>query len=1194
MKIAKLLALGAVLLFGSNAAQAVDDNVWTKPSPAEYATWVEGEEYYLYNTGSGLLFTQGNAWGTQASIGTSGLKVKIESVEGMEGVYHIIDYCESKSAWLWWWFVDDGVSMYVDYNGQADHLWEITSMGDQVYRLAPSAQNPTVNNNTLFVGLNTVENPANTALSANNEAGSGAFIDWKFLPIAAGETYMTQVKIYTAAMQLKDLLNKAEEIGANVADQIAVYNNTNSTLEEIEAAIAATEAAIKAREDELALENIDKATVENPVNVTNLYIKNPSFIGNKYTDWSGTGFGSYNPKDNAEHYNKTYDTYQQITGMREGVYKLNVVAFYRAGDAQTAYNHFKAQDEASRYAKVYAATTTDSLVASIASPFTPLLTEQVGNGGWVTATDDETGMVYTIPNYMDAAADFFAAGYCNDNSVIIAVSDGNLKIGVRKDNTIGNDWSIFNEFSLTYYGNGNDAFELIKNSSIANLETPDLTDVVFTQSYLDAFNDAANALRAATSKEEIMSAMAAIQSAEAALKKNVELWKKFQEMQEKALATAARDDIDPDFTYDLADWAEFDAKEILQARTYTNEQLEEEIANVQAMISEAMRHPMPPADMTDLMVNPNFTQYGEGWTRVAASGGNVTAGGLASNPCYEAWNNSNFDIYQVVENAPVGVYEIKVQGFYRYGRTAFQAFLNGETYTTRETCPVFVYMNSNATPFTNVYGDPTQIYDATFYSEQSSDYSSETLPDGTVVYFPNGMQSASVAFAAGMYTQSAYGLIAQEGDPMRIGVKGASNQLGDSWSIWDNFQLVYQGYAADVIRPVLEQAIIDGENALNGSIGTDVYADLQAAIAQAKEVVNGDEGKAMFEALTKLFDMQEAVNQSKALFAKLEEANERLAAAISYAVASADIIAEANALNASIADGLQNHSYANSDVEDLINQINRMINRLGLPVDMANASDANPVECTTVIVNPAYVEGNDNGWTGGAAVNATANDAEKFNTNFNYFQLLQGLPAGTYKVSVQGFFRYGSAKNDYDTFIADPTANNNSFLYAAAGEDTVSVALHRLASQALVMEGISDGWVYANEESFLAVPNSMATGADAFQTPGADGTPLYANNNVIVKVGEEGKLVIGLKKDVQVTDDWTLWTNWQLFYYGNNSALEPSGNPLSIDEMNGVGVVSAEIFTVNGTRTSTLQRGINIVRETLSDGTVRMKKVTVK
>ena len=46
---------------------------------------------------------------------------------------------------------------------------------------------------------------------------------------------MAQVKIYTAAMQLKDLLNKAEEIGANVADQIAVYNNTNSTLEEIQA-----------------------------------------------------------------------------------------------------------------------------------------------------------------------------------------------------------------------------------------------------------------------------------------------------------------------------------------------------------------------------------------------------------------------------------------------------------------------------------------------------------------------------------------------------------------------------------------------------------------------------------------------------------------------------------------------------------------------------------------------------------------------------------------------------------------------------------------------------------------------------------------------------------------------------------------------------------------------------------------------
>ena len=105
---------------------------------------------------------------------------------------------------------------------------------------------------------------------------------------------------------------------------------------------------------------------------------------------------------------------------------------------------------------------------------------------------------------------------------------------------------------------------------------------------------------------------------------------------------------------------------------------------------------------------------------------------------------------------------------------------------------------------------------------------------------------------------------------------------------------------------------------------------------------------------------------------------------------------------------------------------------------------------------------------------------------------------------------------------------------------------------------------------------------------------LYSNNNVVVKVGADGKLVIGLKKDVQITDDWTIWTNWQLFYYGKNSTLEPSGNALSIDALNAGNVVSAEVFTVNGTRESGLQRGVNIVRETLSDGTIRVRKVSVK
>ena len=120
----------------------------------------------------------------------------------------------------------------------------------------------------------------------------------------------------------------------------------------------------------------------------------------------------------------------------------------------------------------------------------------------------------------------------------------------------------------------------------------------------------------------------------------------------------------------------------------------------------------------------------------------------------------------------------------------------------------------------------------------------------------------------------------------------------------------------------------------------------------------------------------------------------------------------------------------------------------------------------------------------------------------------------------------------------------------------------------------------------------MWTAADAFQTMGEDGAMLYSNNSVIVKVGSAGCLTIGLKKEVQIENDWTIWTNWQLFYYGKESALEE--DPQGINEIEGLGVTNAEVFSVNGTKNAGLQRGVNIVRETLSDGSVRVRKITVK
>jgi hypothetical protein len=310
----------------------------------------------------------------------------------------------------------------------------------------------------------------------------------------------------------------------------------------------------------------------------------------------------------------------------------------------------------------------------------------------------------------------------------------------------------------------------------------------------------------------------------------------------------------------------------------TMAQLEAAITASKAIYIQALINNAPDkenVDVTLALANPDFEKGETGWTVVAASGsgynghqGNVRPGGSANNQCYEAWNNSAFDIYQTLSDMPVGVYEIEVQGFYRYGRdlNAWNAYTaQNVQYVKPEGVPVYIYLNNNATNFVNVFGDDKQITNESFYSTGSSDYQNFT-GNGSTYYFPNGMASAAIAFSDGMYKQSAFGLIANEGDAFRIGVKGNSNQLNDSWVIWDNFKLYYRGFKAEVVQPVLETAIADLQQYSGMLMGKTEFAALSKALADASAAIEAKDGTAMFQALNAIYDVKESVIASKDLF----------------------------------------------------------------------------------------------------------------------------------------------------------------------------------------------------------------------------------------------------------------------------------------------------------------------------------------
>jgi hypothetical protein len=121
----------------------------------------------------------------------------------------------------------------------------------------------------------------------------------------------------------------------------------------------------------------------------------------------------------------------------------------------------------------------------------------------------------------------------------------------------------------------------------------------------------------------------------------------------------------------------------------------------------------------------------------------------------------------------------------------------------------------------------------------------------------------------------------------------------------------------------------------------------------------------------------------------------------------------------------------------------------------------------------------------------------------------------------------------------------------------------------------------------------MTTGGEIFQTANEKtGLNYYADNRVTVKVGADEKLTIGLKKETKIDTDWTLWTNWQLFYFGKNSSKTP--DTTGINEVSPAKAVKTEFFNLNGARINKAQKGIVIMKQTMSDGRVTVKKVNVR
>ena len=1218
MRISRLLFSGALLLGCSGVHANVVDGVRQKPVP-QATEFQYGEVYYLYNTGAKGFWCGANDYGTRASVADEGWKVKLDKFIASEGdrwdgkTAILRDSVETGSfkGWRKGWFttsvdatskasyLDGGV--YTDFNNQVDTLWHVIQMDEYTIRLSASYENPNYLvdsikvTNPPYVGVDkTLDNGTNTRLWAFLDAENGSHcVEWNAVTPADYKKYTEALAVYNVAQSLYDLIVEAKGKGVDVTAWTTVYENESATTEELNTAIAEVKEAIRKADE-------SQVDANNPVDKTAL-ITNPDYAGAANTGWSGTapafGYGA------AEFYNKTYNAYQKIADAPNGVYALDLQAFFRAGSIVASYENYTKGD-INKLAQLYAVAGQDTLTTAIMNIFADARDSKLGTGTERNekGQDSEEGTAF-VPNNMQAASAYFEDGRYGKNTVFFGVDDNQFTIGLSKSSTLDTDWTLFDNWKLTYYGNSAAAFQKWQEQVVADAyDTSTIPDgTLMTKGTKEAYDAVKSGLSTPSSKDEVMANIKALNEAAAALKANIAAWEAYKAAMTAADATINDEDIAEGELKDALSDMVFDAEDDLSALTLTTEEVIERTEKLVAANDNCVKNSIKAGtDVTDkFLVNARYEDGSKGWN------GSPTVNGPANNKCAEKYNTA-FDVYQEVKDAPVGVYSVSLQGFYRPGdnSVAWPIYYNNGMKWDKSTS-ICVYVNNNTNALKNIYDEQTkkgELFQTTGLVGPAPFEAEIDAATQDSVWFVNDMTNAGIAFSNGMYTSTAFGLVSKAGDVLRIGIKGELDNT-NQWVCWDNFKMVYQGFKADIIKPELEKAITSAkaflwtESAPASPMSKTAFDNLKTAIAEGNEAVAGTDGKAMFDALSDLFEAIEAANASIKTCEELVSLAESMnnLALSGDCQASQETIAKATALYSEVMGGMEETSLTDEQIANYVTQIKEMLVTLKIP--SGEATDDNPQDLTALIATPGFEDADGNnstsGWTG-ATGSFGNNDTQKAALLYEYYektgvdmyQDIVGLPNGTYQVSANAFCRMGGAAADAEAYTANPDTLSNALLYAVSADKVMNTVGIMPISAGALEESIGSGSesdVTINGTA-MKVPNDMVSANAYFQI----GKYL---NTVTVKVTEK-TLRIGLRKDTKVGSDWLIIDNFKLIYFGENSDKKPT--VIDTVDDNASKVAKVEYYSVNGVRNATLVKGLNIMKTTMADGKVVVNKVMVK
>ena len=541
-------------------------------------------------------------------------------------------------------------------------------------------------------------------------------------------------------------------------------------------------------------------------------LNNPDFIDNDLTGWSGNG-PTKASNGAAELFDRSFDCYQEFTGLPSGTYEMKLQGFYRPANNEVCGPVWGVEGDHTNDVLAYA------YLNEGASPlkhcYDCLSDTAIESADYVVANADSSVIKYAV-NSLSAAGIVMSRGGFPVSVKGYVGNDGVLRVGIRlgDEGRLKNCWAAFGYFDIRYLGAddlsgaGTSLEGLIQDATDMLARTD--TTTVDALTALTAAIEIGNAALGNLTQENYTSSTKALNEALTDGQEAIDIVAAMlgkAKKHDSGLTGTGEGSYEayqgyPGYEelYNLVseimnDCADGTIENLAQVEEYSVE-LDRLYSKMLSGVTDLSGASLENGkDATSFIVNPDFEVMSGGELVASADGWTATAGAATAALNYEIFNDSN-DVHQKLYNMPAGYYRLLWNGFYRAGdpqpaaETRLAALRKGEDEVIN--AEVFVDCGENhwGEPLQSIFADVRSIkIDNT--DLVLSDSLFPDLPNQIYHVIVNRVQGAKIAFEDGKY-ESSLAFYVGEGEEPVIGMRKTGFIVND-WSCIDNFRLIYYG-----------------------------------------------------------------------------------------------------------------------------------------------------------------------------------------------------------------------------------------------------------------------------------------------------------------------------------------------------------------------------------------------------------------